>query len=97
MAKQLDSSPLVSVVIPVWNTEDNIEKLRSVYEMLCDYQSKLIYKTMIEAHYTRNIDVLSRTCGTIQYFSEQDILNFGTEEVFVDAGAFDGDTVEPLF
>ncbi len=73
---------------------DNIEKLRSVYEMLCDYQSKLIYKTMIEAHYTRNIDVLSRTCGTIQYFSEQDILNFGTEEVFVDAGAFDGDTVE---
>ncbi len=27
MAKQLDSSPLVSVVIPVWNTEDNIEKL----------------------------------------------------------------------
>lgn len=66
--------------------------LSEVYDLLTDYESKMIYKTMIESRFTGNIDVLARTCHADQYFP-RDIFQFSDDEVFVDAGAFDGDTI----
>lgn len=73
--------------------EQHREYLEQVYEMLGDYESKMIYRTMLESRFTKNIDVLTRTCKNRQYFPV-DLLSIGSEEIFVDAGAFDGDTIE---
>lgn len=73
---------------------ENKEKLNKTYNMLEDYKSKIIYRTMIESRFTKNIDVLCRTCDMNQYFPDGRVWNIGDEEIFVDAGAFDGDTIE---
>lgn len=73
--------------------KENKENILKAYSFLEDYESKLIYKTMIECHFTYNIDVLSRTCHEKQYFPE-DIFQLQEDEVFVDAGAFVGDTID---
>lgn len=70
----------------------NKEKLEKVYDMLVDYKSKMIYRTMIESRFTGHTDILSQTCDRQQYFPE-DIFTLKEDEVFVDAGAFDGDTI----
>lgn len=71
----------------------NRERISQVYDFLEDYESKIIYKTMIECRINYNIDVLSRTCHGVQYFPE-DIFQLGDKEVFIDGGAFDGDTID---
>ena len=69
------------------------EELAEVYDFLEDYESKLIYKTMVESRFTFNIDILSRTCRNAQYFPT-DIFCFTENEIFVDGGAYDGDTID---
>lgn len=73
--------------------EVNTDNLKQSYDFLCDYQSKQIFQSMVEARFTKNTALLSRTCQQNQYFPE-DIFSLGQDEVFVDAGAFDGDTIE---
>lgn len=70
------------------------EQLQEAYDLLEDYQSKMIFRTMAEARITKNVDLLCRTCGKNQYFPDKEIFTVGDQEVFVDAGAFDGDTIE---
>ena len=72
---------------------DNREKLQIVYELLEDYQSKIIFKNIIESRWMKKTDVLSLLCRQKQYFPE-DIFTFSESEVFVDGGGFNGDTVE---
>lgn len=67
-------------------------ELSKVYNFLGDYESKIIYKTIVESRLTHNIDVLSRTCSNNQYFPI-DIIQLNENEIFVDGGAFDGDTI----
>ncbi len=76
--------------------KEHDKDLKKVYEFLGDYKSKMIYRTMVESRFTKNIDVLCRTCDAIQYFPS-DIWKMNDEEVFVDAGAYDGDTIEQFF
>lgn len=73
--------------------KENKEKLEQSYQYLSDYQSKQIFRNMIEARSTKSIALFARTCQQNQYFPE-DIFHLGREEVFVDAGAFDGDTIQ---
>ena len=72
----------------------NLRNLQKAYTMLDDYKSKMIFREMVEARFTKKIDVLSRTCESIQYFPGQEVFCVGDDEVFVDAGAFDGDTIK---
>lgn len=71
----------------------NKEDIWNVYNLLEDYESKFIYKTMIESHFTYNFDALNRTCQGEQYFPE-DIFKLHEDEVFIDAGAYIGDTID---
>lgn len=71
---------------------ENVEKLSQSYQNLADYQSKMIFRNMVEARDTKRLALLGRTCQSEQYFPE-DIFLLGQDEVFVDAGAFDGDTI----
>lgn len=87
------SALLIEDVEPAY-IEEHREALEQTYEMLGDYESKMIYRTMLESRFTKNIDVLTRTYKHRQYFPVEDILEIGSEEVFVDAGAFDGDTIK---
>ena len=73
--------------------ETKKNELSEVYNLLDDYESKAIYKAIIESRITYNIDILSRTCRGKQYFPA-DIFQIGKEEIFVDGGAFDGDTID---
>lgn len=72
---------------------NNKNNLYQVYDCLDDYLSKIIFESMISARINKNIDLLGRTCEKEQYFPE-DIFILGDEEVFVDGGAYDGDTIE---
>lgn len=69
----------------------NQSKLEKVYDMLEDYKSKMIYRTVIESRFTGHMDILGQTCDKQQYFP--DFYTIRKDEVFVDAGAFDGDTI----
>ena len=73
--------------------KDNKDNLQNAYNLLEDYLSKMIFENMVMARFHKNIDLLGRTCQNNQYFVD-DIFQLGDEEVFVDVGAFDGDTIE---
>lgn len=74
--------------------EKNKSKMQQVYDLLEDYHSKMIYRTAAESRFTKNIDALAYTCEPDQYFLKEKIFELTDEEVFVDAGAFIGDTIE---
>lgn len=80
--------------MPEEMAEKHREEMRQVFDALEDYPSKMIYRAMAEARRTKSIDLLGRTCGEEQYFPKEDWFMLGEEEVFVDAGAYDGDTVD---
>lgn len=77
----------------------NREKIEYVYEMLDDYLSKFIYKSIYDIYLKGNIGILSRTKGDVQYFPMlvncDMIADFYLTETesFIDCGAFDGDTI----
>ena len=71
----------------------NAGNLQKSYNVLEDYLSKMIFKAMVEVRFRKNTDLLGATCEKEQYFPA-DIFELTNEEVFVDAGAFDGDTID---
>lgn len=87
-----DNEMLIEPIEMKYIKSKNVE-LSKVYDWLQDYESKIIYRTIVESRFTQNIDLLSRTCHDGQYFP-MDIFTFSDREVFVDGGAFDGDTID---
>ncbi len=69
----------------------NFDKLKAVFDMLCDEKSKQLFIDTINFKITGNIDYLFKN------FDESDdeykVLNLDENEVFVDCGAYKGDTV----
>lgn len=70
---------------------ENTSRLKKVYDLLADEQSKKVFENVISYKLTGKLDYL-RECETP---SEEkfDLLNIGTEEIYVDLGAYDGDTL----
>lgn len=70
----------------------NIERINDIYNMLYDEQSKEIYLALLEARCTGNIDICNDLCVFPQYFPS-DIIKIKEDEIFLDCGAYNGDTI----
>ncbi len=93
--------PLYSLTVPVAGEglftreffEENADKFQEVYSMLSDEKSRETYVNLINFKISGKLDYL------IPSFSEksevyENILTLGEDEIIVDAGAYNGDTVE---
>lgn len=66
-------------------------ELEKVYNLLADGQSKKVFENVIRYKLSGDLSLLS----DVETPSEEkfDLLNIGTEEIYADLGAYDGDTV----
>ena len=67
------------------------DELEKVYKLLADEQSKKVFENVIRYKLSGKLDYLT----AVETPSEEkfDLLKIGTEEIYVDLGAYDGDTV----
>lgn len=72
---------------------ENFDKLEKVYSLLADEKSKEVYKNVIEFKITGDIKVL-KACATSPSEAYENIIMPSDDEIFVDLGAYTGDTVE---
>ena len=68
------------------------EKIIDTYSLLNDETSKLLFENLLKARLTGQINLLNETYDPVEYFGKQNI-TLNEEEVYVDAGAFNGDTI----
>ena len=71
---------------------ENFDKLEKVYSLLADKTSKEVYKAVIEFKITGDIDCLKRV-HTPPGEAYENIIKPSGNEIFVDLGAYTGDTV----
>ena len=75
--------------------KENSEKFEKMYESLEDYRSKKIFYAILNNWYNYdfiNLEQVMEKC--FSHYFDLDIIPSCQEEVFVDLGAFNGDTVE---
>ncbi len=70
----------------------HVEQFNTVYEMLCDDLSKKTYTAFLNAKLSGDGDALYDVWNKEQYFPE-DIIALSENEIFVDGGAYTGDTL----
>ncbi|MCD7888878.1 MAG: FkbM family methyltransferase [Oscillospiraceae bacterium] len=68
---------------------ENFDKISAVYELLADEQSRICYEKLIEYKITGLLEPL-RACESSP---KENILGLGSDEIYVDLGAYTGDTV----
>jgi len=68
-------------------------KIKEVYENLSDEESKKQYLAHLDSRINTNLEGLPEADTKNQYFPS-DIITLTNKEVFLDAGAYDGDTLE---
>jgi FkbM family methyltransferase len=72
---------------------DNREKLQKVYDLFEDGFSKNVYANILNFKVSGDIKYL-KTTETVKEHIYKDILTLGKDEVFVDLGAYSGDTID---
>lgn len=72
--------------------ETHRTELEYVYDMLADDRSKAVFKNVIRSKLTGEIEPLFACESSVE--EAWGIFNLGTEESFLDLGAYTGDTVE---
>lgn len=72
---------------------ENREKLEKVYNMLADDTSKKVFENAVKYKLSGKIDLLF-DCQTPPDEVYENILKFGSNEIYYDLGAYRGDTVE---
>ena len=86
--------------IEIETFRENKDKIESVYNMLEDNLSKFVYASLFKIYTDGNVGILSRTKGDVQYFpvkgntDEVEGFTLTNEEVLIDCGAYDGDTIK---
>ena len=66
-------------------------QIKAAYELMADEQSKMVYENIIRYKLSGDIRLL-RECESPQE-EMFDLLKVGTEEIYVDLGAYNGDTL----
>ena len=66
------------------------DRFQATYDCLSDDLSRTIMRGYLQARIYNNYDILAQTYDKNNYFTSP--LSFGQNEVFVDCGAYDGDT-----
>ena len=75
-------------------SQESPDKIKQVREILADEASKKVLDARIEVYETGNITSLQNIkTDSVQYFNE-DILTLSDNELFIDLGAYKGDTIE---
>ncbi len=73
--------------------DKNTDKISAAYSLLDDEQSRLVYKNVLKFYYTGELTLLDKmTTDKDEAF--ESILKLGSDEVYVDLGAYNGDTVD---
>lgn len=75
--------------------KQHADELIWLYEELADYRSKMALKTILQHWMAFHPDLrqMGRECQFEHYF-DFDVIKCGKDEVFVDCGCFDGETVK---
>lgn len=71
--------------------KQNADKLRQVYNMLCDEQSKKVFENTVMYKLTGKLDYLFSCQSDIN--EAYHLLNLNDDEIFIDLGAYRGDTI----
>lgn len=71
--------------------KEHRSELEKVYSMLADEQSRLVFENVIRYKLSGRLDYL-RACESPKE-EMYDLLKIGTEETYVDLGAYNGDTI----
>ena len=72
---------------------EHTDAIRETFNLLADNESRMTYLTQLKWRIIANYDGLPERSKQTQYFPE-DIFPLSTDEVFIDFGAFDGDTIK---
>lgn len=72
--------------------KSNKDRIKKIKSKLADQRSRFVYENMIKYRCTRNRNYLKPVIEKDQYY-DSDIIKLTDHEVFVDCGAFDGDTI----
>ena len=75
---------------------ENIASFQKAYELLEDELSREIFVAHINSRISNDYTEISRYDSKLDYGYDFSLLKIGEQEVFVDCGAFDGDTIEEL-
>lgn len=88
---------ITATFLNYYNTiQSNIQKFETVYEMLADEYSKKIFYDRINCCITSSTDYLIPLKSKDSQYFEKDIITLSKEEVFIDGGAYIGDTVDEI-
>lgn len=72
---------------------ENFDKISKVYYLLADEQSRKVYENVLKFYYTGDINLLDEIT-TEKEEAFNNILKLGDNEVYVDLGAYNGDTID---
>lgn len=74
---------------------ENITQFEKAYEILSDYKSKEVFINILNYKMSKDIKYTQNICDDYgkQYF-DQEIINFKEDEVFIDGGAYNGDSIK---
>lgn len=71
----------------------NQSRLKQVYDLLADEQSKITYKTILKYWHDPNPEYIRQVSDKERYYFSEPFLNLRDDEVLIDGGAMLGDTV----
>ena len=74
---------------------DHAEEIEAVDALLADEKSRKVFRNLLQYKVSRDRSLIEavRDDASLQYF-DPEVITFGTDEVFLDLGAYIGDTVE---